>query len=498
MNFLREKLFMILCFAVVALGIGVFVIGYLVSSGNQTALQKIEREILGAGGLGNQLVHEDEIGNYQNRVDQYEQVLEEAQARIKQTSARPVLFPDVFKEDIGNNYSYYSRFADQYCQFVENLVFQLGARDKPSEAEEELVRQKRLNEQVGGVPAGNESEQSKIETLIVDDRKTRAESILTYATSSIFCCYNHWATSPSSTDHSVMLNDIWYTQVAAWIQEDAVGIIKQFNEDFKTASGLEKESVYNSPVKRIMTLGFNGSAPSSEGGQSSRAGGSSGGRIAAAQSDDTKTLPQYVVVSVPITTVMPTMSTGIYGGIGGDPPLGGDPPIGGGLDPPVGGGLDPPVGGGLDPPVGGGVSGVASAYPTAVPVVAPVVAPAPAPPKGGMIDAAPLRASDNLVNVVHFSLTVMIDSSKIHDFINALQTTQLQSSILSADSSDSYERNQITVLQMEIDSVDIAAENREGYYYGSASVKKLSLICEYVFFQSGYEAYMPASIRSIF
>ncbi|MCP4711733.1 MAG: hypothetical protein GY869_24200, partial [Planctomycetes bacterium] len=143
MNFLKAKKFIILCIAVVVLGIGVFVMGYLVSSDNQTALQEIETLVQGTGGLSNQVVHGDEILQYEGKEDEYNQALNEAKLLIKQTTARPVLFPDVFEEDIGNNYSYYRRFSEEYCQFVDKLVSQLGAQDKPSEAEEELIRQNR-------------------------------------------------------------------------------------------------------------------------------------------------------------------------------------------------------------------------------------------------------------------------------------------------------------------------------------------------------------------
>jgi len=485
MNFLRAKLFMILCIAVVALGIGIFVMGYLVSSGNQKGMQDIESVVQSTGSLEARLVHENEIREWAAGADAWEQTKEEAKALIRQTSARPVLEPvEVFQEDIGGNYSWYRRFANNYCRFVEDLLIQLDAKDKLSEADEDAIRQARQDSQISGTTTGRDTEQSKIETLIVDERKTRAQSISIYANPAIFCCYNHWLTQPSNTDHSAMLNDIWYTQVAAWIQEDVVSIVKQFNEAYKTGD-VSAKSVYNSPVKRIVGVGFNGSAPSSGEGQSS--GGTSGALIAGSRSGEgAKSLPQYVVADVPTTTGMSV--TGAYAGVGADPPaLGADPPALG-ADPPALG-ADPPPTGVVAPAVGG------YAMPATVPAMA---APAAAPAKGGMIGAAPLHVSDNLTNVVHFSISVMIDSSKIYQFINALQTTKLTSSLLSADSTASYERNQITVLQVDVEPIDIAVENGEGYYYGSASVKRVTLVCEYVFFQMGYEEYMPASIKSIF
>lgn len=55
----------------------------------------------------------------------------------------------------------------------------------------------------------------------------------------------------------------------------------------------------------------------------------------------------------------------------------------------------------------------------------------------------------------------------------------------------------MTVLQMQIDPIYIAAENQQGYYYGSASVKRLRLTCQYIFFRSGYDEVIPSAIKAL-
>ena len=60
-----------------------------------------------------------------------------------------------------------------------------------------------------------------------------------------------------------------------------------------------------------------------------------------------------------------------------------------------------------------------------------------------------------------------------------------------------YLRNQITVLQLECEPLDLDAEKQAGYYYGSASLTSLRLVCDYFFFKNGYEDKKPAVVKKI-
>ncbi|MFC1783919.1 hypothetical protein ACFL02_10115 [Planctomycetota bacterium] len=138
-----------------------------------------------------------------------------------------------------------------------------------------------------------------------------------------------------------------------------------------------------------------------------------------------------------------------------------------------------------------GGTGYAASEPTAVTANIKI--------EGGMTGSKPEFFSDNLVNVVHFEIAVVIDSSEIHNFINILQSEERYTWQTQPDGGTISEnrRNQMAVLQMQIDPIDIAAENQQGYYYGSASIKRLSLTCQYIFFRSGYDEVMPPAIKDL-
>lgn len=102
------------------------------------------------------------------------------------------------------------------------------------------------------------------------------------------------------------------------------------------------------------------------------------------------------------------------------------------------------------------------------------------------------HVSDNLADVVHFEVGVIIDSTRMVDFINKLQEIK----------DDGIKRNQITVLETQMEAVDIDAERTAGYYYGPASLTVLRLTCEYTFFKdqnekakTGYEYYKPKPVK---
>jgi len=118
---------------------------------------------------------------------------------------------------------------------------------------------------------------------------------------------------------------------------------------------------------------------------------------------------------------------------------------------------------------------------------------------GEMTTSWTQRVSNDLVDVLHFEMAVIIDSREVTDFIIVLQSEKT-STVDPSDGSvrDQNKRNQITVLQIQHEPVDVDGEQEAGYYYGQASLTTLRLICEYIFFREGYAKLMPKPVKELF
>jgi len=108
------------------------------------------------------------------------------------------------------------------------------------------------------------------------------------------------------------------------------------------------------------------------------------------------------------------------------------------------------------------------------------------------------RVSGELVDVVQFEMGVIINTIKIGDFINALQSEKFtKMNLTDSTHSNQFRRNQITVLQIMIEPIEADLEKESGFYYGPGSLAVLRLVGEYVFFKSGYGASMPKIVKEI-
>ena len=286
-----------------------------------------------------------------------------------------------------------------------------------------------------------------------------------------------------------MYLDAWYTQLAAWIQEDVVSAIQELNGS--------SQSVLTSPVKRLLEISFAGEepegkpkldatqvkSPSTYGSFSSRAipkrfGAGRSICVSRRYQESVNKLPVYV-------TQFQKKRSGRLGSFAGGLSTGGSNQYEGQLGTPFTG-----------------------------------------------------RFSNDVIDVVQFEVGVIIDSARIHDFMHALQSqkksqvvrinslppaesevldwTRIQEVLLALQNSSGGTvsldgrqmnksdvvvkdvlRNQITILQMDIEPLDVAVEQDAGYYYGSGSFKVLRLTCEYLFFKSGYTDLMPEPVKEI-
>ncbi len=108
------------------------------------------------------------------------------------------------------------------------------------------------------------------------------------------------------------------------------------------------------------------------------------------------------------------------------------------------------------------------------------------------------RMCDADIDVVHFAVSVIVDSKSFMPFIKELcgeKEHRYREGYLANGPERVYKHNQITVLQSKIESVDRTATQHEFYRYGDGAVVQLSLICEYIFNRSSYDKIKPEPIK---
>ncbi len=110
------------------------------------------------------------------------------------------------------------------------------------------------------------------------------------------------------------------------------------------------------------------------------------------------------------------------------------------------------------------------------------------------------RICDDNIDVVHFAVSIIVESKSFMAFIKELCTgkTHTYREGYSANGPERvFKHNQITVLQSTIEPVNRTAPEHAFYRYGNSAVVRLSLICEYIFNRSGYDKIKPEPIKEL-
>ena len=108
------------------------------------------------------------------------------------------------------------------------------------------------------------------------------------------------------------------------------------------------------------------------------------------------------------------------------------------------------------------------------------------------------RICDADIDVVHFAVSVIVDSKSFMPFIKELcgeKEHRYREGYLANGPERVYKHNQITILQSKIEPVDRTAMQHEYYRYGDGAIVQLSFICEYVFNRSIYDKIKPEPIK---
>jgi hypothetical protein len=118
-------------------------------------------------------------------------------------------------------------------------------------------------------------------------------------------------------------------------------------------------------------------------------------------------------------------------------------------------------------------------------------------PKYGLVTPYTKRASGSEIDVVHFSIDVVIGTEAVLSFMEELCSAKQHKFRGWENNQDEQvlEHNQITVLQYTIEPVKRGEGAHRRYRYGEDAVVKLSLVCEYIFDVRGYDEVKPKAVK---
>jgi len=117
---------------------------------------------------------------------------------------------------------------------------------------------------------------------------------------------------------------------------------------------------------------------------------------------------------------------------------------------------------------------------------------------GSMANSFTGRVSDNDIDVMHFNFSVVIAVKSVLPFMKELcsgKQHKFKGFFDELPQEQTFEHNQITVLQSSFIAVDRLDQFHSLYRYGQDAVVELRLVCEYVFNKSAYDVIKPAEVK---
>lgn len=107
--------------------------------------------------------------------------------------------------------------------------------------------------------------------------------------------------------------------------------------------------------------------------------------------------------------------------------------------------------------------------------------------------------TDGDIDVIHFSATFVVSTRDVLAFMNALcsgKKHQFKGYPKGQDPPQTFEHNQITILESKMAAASINDTSHRYYRYGDDNVVELDLVCEYIFNKKGYEPILPESVKA--
>jgi hypothetical protein len=234
LSFIKTYSSLIIPLLIVGIGVGIFVFTYTIS---QRLKGRVNKESIALGKSISSIINNVPSKEQWKEVQKYQEAFQRDAEQIsllpKESSQRELLSYKVFPQPQDDSWAIYEEFGNNYRKSIENMVMRINAQDCPAQAE--------ITRDVG---RGN----SEIRDVYFIDR---AKSISVYANPSNFSGYPFWENYEfPGTDKAV--TDCWYWQIAHWIIEDIFATVEAINYG--------SNSIFTSPVKRIMNVNFKSSA----------------------------------------------------------------------------------------------------------------------------------------------------------------------------------------------------------------------------------------------
>ena len=109
------------------------------------------------------------------------------------------------------------------------------------------------------------------------------------------------------------------------------------------------------------------------------------------------------------------------------------------------------------------------------------------------------RKSNDQIDVVHFSIAIIIRANDVLKFMDLLCSEKQHcfTGYKGDQTPQQFKHNQITILQSNIKPVDREDQDHIRYRYGQDAIVHLNLICEYIFNKEGYDTIEPNSIKEV-
>ncbi|MFA5251829.1 MAG: hypothetical protein WC454_04515 [Phycisphaerae bacterium] len=109
------------------------------------------------------------------------------------------------------------------------------------------------------------------------------------------------------------------------------------------------------------------------------------------------------------------------------------------------------------------------------------------------------RFCNNDIDVVHFSVAVVVNTKAVLPFMQQLCSAKQHKfrGFSGEEQEQIFKHNQITILESNIRGIDRKDAIHNLYRYGEDAVVELDLICEYMFYKSGYDEIKPESVKEL-
>jgi hypothetical protein len=116
----------------------------------------------------------------------------------------------------------------------------------------------------------------------------------------------------------------------------------------------------------------------------------------------------------------------------------------------------------------------------------------------GLTKPCTARLDNDDIDVIHFNVTVLVSAEAVLPFMQKLCSAkehEFRGWDGRLEPPQTFKHNQITILESNIQPIDMESGDHYLYRYGEDAVVELDLICEYIFNKVGYDAIKPQLIK---